>query len=156
MRPSSGRPRGLSVWNGRRPGASTFTVSDRARSWSRGFLPSHAGRSQYQRSRTPGDRLEIADDEAGSSRSAHPDGVAFARSGDGQRAAFLCRILADVDVEESRRHQGSRVRLPSILSGSVTLAVAHDEGALGRFDQAMNMREAVAFGRRAGGHTARG
>src|SRR6185437_16692635 len=91
----------------------------------------------------PVERLDVGDDETGRVRRAHPDRVALTV---GLRPL---RRLAAVDlfafgVKEVRVEIAQKIAVYRVGIGDLT--VAHDEGALGRFDQAVNVGKAVAFG----------
>ena len=152
-RPSlSAASAGLSVWNGRRPGASALSALRIEREAGAAVLHQHAGRRQHAaRAELPIERLDVGDGEAGGVGRAHPDGVALAVAAPAR--ARLCggRSCAastsrKAGVEETRRSLGDAVRIGDD-------AVAHAEGALGRFDQAVDVLEALGLARRPAGRT---
>ena len=99
-----------------------------------------AGRRQHAAgAELPVKRLDVGDDEPARVRRAHPDRVAFALRRRPARG-LACVDLGRFGVEESWRQ--ILIEIGSDLVGIGDDTVAHAKGALGRFDNAVDVFEA--------------
>ncbi len=139
-RPSfSAASAGLSVWNGRRPGASALSAPGSKREAGAAVLHQHASSRQHDaRTEFPIERLDVGDDQARGIRRAHPDGVAL-RVGRRPPGGLAHVDLAGLLVEEGGREEAIEIDGDAVGIGDD--AVAHPEGALGRFHQAVDVLE---------------
>ena len=106
-------------------------------------LHQHAGCRQHAAgTEFPIERLDVGDDEARCIRRAHPDGVARALRRRPARGFFSIDLLS-LDVEKFRCQKMGEIAVDLIRIGDKT--VAHAEGALGGFDEAVNVIEAFGL-----------